>query len=271
MFPPSAILLLPTLYQKNADLSIHLLTKYTYYVKITMGDIMDNNYELEPYTILSVTSYRLKEKETGEYWYPIVSFFDKILFRKVNSRFYRDNDKYNKYMRVISYINPNNPARYPVKAWFMNTEGIYLILKSTVVQQGTPKVTLMKQKYLAAAQSFFGVIPDTPEKFIGYTPNLSNYDVWSILCLTRDPNIKKDTLWKKCNECGFYYPNTKDYFHEDNKHYLANKCRQCAGFNFRCKNKKIQYLYSHDGYDLLYQYYLGENDKILDEFKKWIG
>lgn len=249
-----------------------LLTKINKCDRIMLGDNMDKEeYKLETYTILSVTTYRLLEKETGEYWYPITLFFSKILFRKTTAGVFRDNEMYRKHMRVIEYENPDNSFKNKkMKTWFIDTEGMCLILINTKLKKDTPKKMLVRQKYLAAAQNFFGVTSNNSQEFIGYQPDLSNYDVWSIMCLTRDYNLKKDTLWKRCGKCGFYYPHNKDYFIERNG-YLANNCRQCTGNDFVCKNRKIQFLYNHDGLDLIYQYYLGDKDKIAEEFNKWIG
>ncbi len=232
---------------------------------------MSEKYELEEYKILSVTTYRLLEKDTNEYWYPLSSFFSNVLFRRTSPSVYRDKPEYNKHMRVIEYINPKSNAKdKAVKAWFISTEGMCLILRNLTIAKDTPKKLMVKQKYLAAAQNFFGITSVNSQEFIGYQPDLSEYDVWSIICLTRDFNIKKDTLWKRCRNCGFYYPYNKDYFITRNN-YLANDCRQCTGNDFVCKNKNIQYIYNHDGLDLLYQYYLGNDNRILEEFKKWLS
>jgi len=237
-----------------------------------MGDDMTKKYELETYNILSVTTYRLLEKDTGEYWYPLSSFFSKVLFRRTTPGFYRDKEEFRVHMRVIEYTNPNSSAKdKTTKTWFMNTEGMCLILKNLTLAKDTPKKMMMKQKYLAAAQNYFGVTSNNSQEFIGYQPDLSDYDVWSIMCLTRDYEIRKDTLWKRCNTCGFYYPYNKDYFNMVGKNYLANSCRQCTGRDFVCKNKNLQYIYTHNGLDLIYQYYLGDKDKILEEFNKWLS
>ena len=237
-----------------------------------MGDNMDKNrYKLESYTILSVTTYRLLEKDTKEYWYPLNLFFNKILFRRTTPGVFRDKEEYRKHMRVIEYINPDNPIKNQItKTWFINTEGLCLILMNITTLKDTPKKTMVRQRYLAAAQNFFGITSKNVQEYIGYQPDLSDYDVWSIICLTRDYNISKNTIWKRCNKCGFYYPYNKDYFNKNGK-YLSNKCRQCTGRDFICKNKKMQYIYTHSGIDLIYQYYLNDKDKVYEELNKWLG
>jgi len=229
------------------------------------------SYKVEEYQILSVKTYRLLEEETGEYWYPLSLFLKRILFQQNGATKYRDNPKYNKFMKVISYINPRSLApNMPNKTWCMNTEGIYLLLQNITINKGSNKERMMKEKYLAAAQNFFGgVIPKNEQQYIGYAPDLTNYDVWSIICLTRDTTLDKNTIWKRCSKCGFYYPNTKKYFVMQNN-YLSTKCKQCCGYDFVCENKHLQYIYKNDGLDLIYQLYLN-SDNIIDELKKWIN
>lgn len=235
-----------------------------------MGD--DMTYELEEYKIINITSYRLLEKETNEYWYPLSLFLRTFLFKNSNLINYRDNDKYNKYMKVIEYNNPKTNAKgIPTKAWFMNTEGIYILLQNAKFNNtGSTREKMTKEKYLAATQSFFGVVSNNKQEYIGYMPDLSNYDVWSIMCLTRDTSIDNNTIWKRCSNCGFYYPYNQKYFHKSNG-YLANKCKQCCKLDFICDNKRIQYLYNHNGLDLIYQLYLNDKEKIVEELKKWLS
>lgn len=235
-----------------------------------MGDVMEK-YELEEYYILSVKQIRLKDDE-GEYWYPIRSFFEKVLFRNFNVPSYRDNPIYSKFMKVISYEHPDTAAKgQKTKTWFINQEGMCLILNNVKSISDTPKKYMMREKYLMEARIFFNVrtISDSKE-FLSYTPDLSNYDVWSAICITRDKSINEKTLWKRCHTCGYYYPYTKRYFNKL-KTQLSGSCKQCLGSDFICKNKHIQYLHNHDGLDLLYELYENKDDnKILEELKKWL-
>lgn len=227
-------------------------------------------FTVEKYNILSVEQIRLLD-EDGVYWYPLKNFFKNVLFRELNITNYRDNEEYSKYMKVIEYKPLKTFNDKPLKTWFINNEGMFLILKNTFIIKDTPKKTLMREKYLAAARNFFGVTVTNDEPtFLSYQPDLSNYDVWSILCLTQDKTIKKETIWKKCEKCGFYYPCSKNYFTKYKTQYSSN-CKQCSGNDFKCSNKIIQYIYNHDGLDLLYNYYLGDNDKIIEELNNWIG
>ena len=227
-------------------------------------------YTLETYQILDIQSYRLKDSN-DIYWYPLTLFLKKFLFRTGESKRYRDNPLYEPYMKVITYLNPDSTSSCPTKTWFVNTEGMFLILSNIKIMQGKDSNTIFLKKceYISAAQDFFGVVSNIADIFISYMPDISNYDVWSILCIKYDYNINKKTIWKKCNKCGFYYPNTKDYFISSNK-YLSKECKQCRGKDFVCKNKKMQYLYQHNGFDLLYHFYLNNDKKIIEEFKKWI-
>ena len=79
-----------------------------------MGDVMDK-YSIDYYQILDSELYRLKEKDTGIYWYPLRDFFKKALFRKVNITSYRDNEFYNKYIKRNINRNWRNITRH--KQW----------------------------------------------------------------------------------------------------------------------------------------------------------
>ena len=46
------------------------------------------------------------------------------------------------------------------------------------------------------------------------------------------------------------------------------KCLQCQDKNFSCNNKTIQYIYDHDGLDLLYKLYTHKDDRIIVEALK---
>ncbi len=225
--------------------------------------------EQEIYYICGIKQIRLKD-EDGEYWYPMQYFFKTILFKRLNLSTYRDDERYNIHMRVLEYqpIGVNNETN---KAWFINTEGMYMLLSKQKVKPTTPRTTNRLQKILAAAKNFFGV-PNTDEEnpiYLSYTPDISNYDVWSILCITRDTSIKHDTLWKRCEGCGYYYPLTKNYFIE-NKTGFSAKCKQCSGRDFKCQNKKLQFIYNNGGLNLLFALHEDKDEEILKEIKKWI-
>lgn len=240
-----------------------------------MGDVMDK-YSIDYYQILDSELYRLREKDTGIYWYPLRDFFKKALFRKANITSYRDNEFYNKYMRVISSEHPNQAVKgLQIKTWFINEEGLYLILSNLKPLNDTIRKNQIREKYEAAAKSLLGVTTlnsSTPPKFIGFQPDLSNYDVWSIICLTNDKSITQKTLWKRCEICGFYYPNTIKYFSRLSQKHLNDKCRQCFGTGFRCPNARYQYIYQRNGYDLIYKLYQNNPpEEIVEELKKWLG
>lgn len=224
-----------------------------------------DKYEMEKYSIAGVEDVRLKD-ENGEYWYPLSSFSRKMLDRTKQTAFYRDHPKFGQYMKVISYTHPNSVSKLPEKTWFMNTEGIYLLLQDTTVEakRFSTKV-LLQEKKLAEIKNYFGVsnIKDKP-LFISSGPDISDYDVWSILCIRQDWTLKNSTIWRKCSECGYYYPFTSRYF-------VRGKCKQCAGYDFVCLNKRIQFLRKNMGDELLYQYFLGNKENIAEEFKKWIS
>ena len=133
-----------------------------------MGD--DMSYKLEEYYILNIKSYRLLEIETGEYWYPLSLFLRKFLFRNNNLNTYRDNDKYNQYMRVIEYDNPDSATDTKTKAWFMNTEGLYILLQNTRINNtGSAREKLAKENEQLKL--------DLETSITGRTPQYSYFEV----------------------------------------------------------------------------------------------
>lgn len=222
-------------------------------------------YEMEEYSIASIKDVRLKDKE-GRYWYPLHSFIQKMLGKGTGAAFYRDKPEFKKHMKVIVYIHPNSVTKLPCKTWFMETEGIYKILQNTKIESDKlSSKFIIQERKLAAIKKFFGVnnIKDNP-LFISTEPDISEYDFWSILCIKQDLTIKNSTIWRRCSSCNFYYPFTSRYF-------VRGKCKQCAGYDFVCMNKRIQFIKKNMGEDLLYQYFLGNKESVAEEFKKWIS
>lgn len=227
---------------------------------------MDKDFEIETFKILDQECIRLKDKD-GEYWYPLTSFFKSFFFRRVAVTTYRENPEYYQHMKVFKYRHPKSATQTEERTWCINTEGIYKILRDTSLRwkKNVSKIIMMnRSKYLAACRNFFGVTKtDDNPLFIGFAPDISNYDVWSIYCITYDRDPRKNDIWRKCDKCGFYYPYTKKYFFKD-------MCKQCNGSDFKCDNKRIQRMKDTDGYELLYQLYMMNGDKVINELRAWL-
>ena len=238
-------------------------------------DINGNQYKLDTFKIIDVEGYRLID-EDGEHWYPISNFSSRFLFKKIKTSVLRDNEQYNKYMRVISYIHPDSNSKKNIKTWFINSEGLNLYVKNVVSSKVwsktfSPRERIKRDEYLAAVQNMLNIQqPVDNSRFIGFMPDLESYDVWSYICIHRDPNLTSKTIWRRCTKCHFYYPNTKSYFPISNNK-LSNQCKQCIGLHFTSHNKYLDYIYTHNGIDLIYQYFLDDDDeKLLYEFKQWL-
>ena len=209
--------------------------------------------------------------EEGIKWYPLKSFLTRILckYDKVSS--FRDS-AISRYMKVFEY-NPNKPGAYrKIKMWFINENGVKYLLRHMEIRRVDNKhIYSSREKGFYEACLFFNVKPpnELDPLYINTPPNLKDYDIWSIMCIENDLKLKNTYRWKKCNECGYYYPDRVRYFGE--KKTKNSKCLQCQGKNFKCQNKVIQFIYENDGLDLLYKMSLNNNEDIIRALKIFVN
>lgn len=245
------------------------------------GDIIEYNnikYRKEDYNISDLKCYRLIELDTNEEWYPLTAFIKQMLSESerradyIKSVYLKD-DRTKRFFRVIAVPWSNRTA----KRWFVNREVINIVLSEYKIRPEDIKTLSLnvfkrRQKYEAMLHRYFNVVPkDKTSIFVGFTPDLEKYDLWSILCIRNDYTLRAgENIWQKCSKCGFYYPLTRRYFKQYNEYY-SNTCLQCDGINFKCLNKHIQYIYKENGYELLYQYYEKRDPEALfDIFGAWL-
>lgn len=208
----------------------------------------------------------------GIKWYPLKQFLERILckFDKVST--FRDST-ISKYMQVIEYPVSSLFPDKNMPTWCINILGVkYLLKHMTIMNKGNNRLYKAREKGFAEACCYFNIkIPTKIDPtFIQTTPDLSNYDIWSVLCLEYDYNIKPNTIWKKCPECGYYYPDFDSYYGA--RKIKSTPCLQCQQRDFKCKNKVIQYIYENNGIDLLYKLHENnEDNKIVNELKKFIA
>lgn len=212
-------------------------------------------------------------EEDGVYWFPLTSFFDRILFKKNVTREYRDSSLI-KYMKVFEFKPSYSTST--VKAWCMNEMGIKYILKRISVKN-TRNIDIdeLRRKNLLEACIYFKIkrIDDLESKYINIAPDIKDYDIWSYLCLTHDFDLKQGDTWKLCDECGYYYPDNAHYFVTNAKRKTTDVCIQCSGKDFKCKNEIMNYLYYHDGLNLLFELnkHKRDNEKIINELDMLIN
>lgn len=224
-----------------------------------------NDFTVDTIQIGEKITDRIIDSE-GTHWYPLRHFLLRILRKSDKVSSFRDSNLI-KYMKVFEYTSGKKGATHPIKMWCMNEDGIkYLLRHMRVRNTRSEHLFKARQKGFYEACLYFGV--KTPEElepvFINQTPNLDNYDIWSVLCLSYDNTLTSYQKWRRCLECNYYYPDTERYFGKSTK-----KCLQCQGRSFKCKNKIAQYIYDHNGLDLLYQIHLGDTEKafkLLNEF-----
>lgn len=211
------------------------------------------------------------EDEEGNYWYPLKAFFLRVLCKREEVKEYRDSSL-SRYMKVIKFKPYRSNTE--VKTWCMSEQGIKFILKRLSIGKGkTEGINELRRKNLSEACLYFGIdrTDELQPKYIKMTPNLKDYDIWSVLCIENDISINNNTAWKKCVKCDYYYPSTKKYFATSN-HIVSNICLQCDGRNFKCDNKAIQFLFKNNGRDLLFALHNNESDdKIVEKLHRFIG
>lgn len=192
--------------------------------------------------------------EDGVKWYPLNWFVQKILRKKDKRSLFRDG-KTSKYMKVIEYSSDRVGMTTPKKAWCINEKGIKFLLKNMRINKKGSKMTYKaREKGFFEACLYFNVkkpLERLEPTFIKQIPNLDDYDFWSATCLEYDTYDSPFEPWKFCPECHYYYPFREAYFGA--KPSVREKCLQCQGKNFRCKNKIIQYIHENGGDELLFQ------------------
>lgn len=229
-----------------------------------------SNFSTDIYKIEGTELQRIID-EDGEYWYPIQNFFNKILLRRCNVTLLRDSEAYSKFMKVFKIVPLGSKNGFAFKTWCMNTEGMYIMLQKTYVKPDSPKKMQVRERRLNAARIFFNVKIKNPGMFLTYRPDISNYDIWSIMCINNDVDLSNDDVWKRCELCGYYYPCTHKYFKEFRNNIYSENCLECEGINFKCDNKRIQWIYDHGGLNLLYNIFNEDKDLTYEELLKFIG
>lgn len=212
---------------------------------------------------------RIKDEE-GVYWYPLRSFFQRILFKKEMTREYRDSSLI-RYMKVFEF-QPYK-SRRAVKTWCMSESGMKYILKRITVDKGKNDVIRdIRKKNLSEACLYFGIdrTQELEPKYIETPPKLENYDIWSLTCITHDTDLRPFSRWKKCAECNYYYPDSNKYFIKYRANNYDNKCKMCRGGHFKCDNKVLDFIYRHDGLDLIYALSTYDNEQIVKQLELFI-
>lgn len=221
----------------------------------------------EEYIIISGIKIMRLIDENGIKWYPLNQFFRKILFKNFNVRYYRDDPSVNKHMQVISYMFNGNT---PLKTWFINEYGLKVIISNTTVIQRPDVKSRIRERKLYDACNYFGIKRDYDLKpiIIQSMPDIKDYDIWSKICIESDENATQYNIWKKCEKCDKYYPNTSLYYEKmkagNGESKLKRTCRKCRGKLFIPTNSKKQYELKNGGIELVTALY---NKDYIEAFK----
>ena len=226
----------------------------------------------------TVDQIRIGEKEIdritdeeGVHWYPLKAFIRKILCKSDKNATFRDST-ISRYLKVFEYEPQKRGGYRPIKKWCINENGVKFLLRNMkVVNRGKKELYRSREKGFFEACLYFKVrTPDELDPlYINVPPKLTDYDIWSVVCLENDFRVRSNSRWKKCAECNYYYPDSTRYFGSDKK--KNKKCLQCQGKQFKCANYILQYIYDNGGLDLIYKIYEGKDEDIVRELKNFIN
>lgn len=229
-----------------------------------------NNFTIEEIRIGDKIIDKITDEE-GMNWYPLKTFLFSILCKSDKVSSFRDS-AIARYMQVIEYQTERPGMKRPIKTWCINELGIKYLLRHMKVNRTQNKALYKaREKGFYEACLYFKV--KTPDEldplYINTPPKITDYDIWSVTCLENDFKLKSNDRWKRCSECGYYYPDKTRYFGNDTR--KKAKCLQCQGKDFKCRNKVIQFIYENDGLDLLYKLSLNKNDDTVEALKVFIN
>jgi hypothetical protein len=237
------------------------------YVKIRMVINMKNFTE-EYITIGGIKIVRLID-DNGTKWYPLSQFFRKILFKNFNIQYYRDSSLI-KHMQVIKYQFKEQTNGIALRTWFIDEYGLLVIISNAKVIQNASAKARIRERKLYEACAYFGINRsyDLKPIIIYETPDIKDYDEWAKICIESDENASQYNIWKKCEKCDRYYPNTSLYFEKkvtsNGETKLKRTCRQCREKTFIHTNPKKQRELQIGGIELVMALY---KNKYTDALK----
>lgn len=203
-------------------------------------------------------------------WYPFAFLIQKILCRPEKPSVYRGGDLW-KYVDIMEYPSHDQAPNRLIKTYVISEKGCKELLKTYKVRNThnttETRYNMRRAGYYNACIFFHVRVPEENEPLLmNVTPSLKGYDTWSMICLEADNTISIGTQWRKCKECGYYYPNNENYFKGD-------KCLQCVGKNFACKDTVVQAIYEHPrGLNFLEKILNEKDDAVVGrEFKKFMA
>lgn len=197
----------------------------------------------------------------GTKWYPVTQFFKKVLLKKNEANDFAKKQIARK-MKAFPYKSKFSNVTY---RWYMDEATIKKVLKYIKIDPYSTK-TIERERALFGAQDYFGVERKKENKnmYAMITPTKKDYTEWELLCFQFDTDILANIIWKMCDKCGRYFPNSKYYFSIKRYYYqLENTCLECCGEEFKNKNQDIQTLKECNRMDLIK--YI-QNDNPVDLF-----
>lgn len=156
----------------------------------------------------------------------------------------------------------------------MNENGIKYILKNITIGNGKDEtINELRRKNLTEACLYFGIdrTQELQPEYIYAAPKLKDYDIWSLTCIMNDTDLYPNSKWKRCKKCNYYYPCSTKYFQRFRGGRFNTSCKMCNNSTFTCDNKVLQYIYEHDGLDLIYALRTYDDDKVAKQLRIFIN
>lgn len=204
--------------------------------------------------------------DQGIKWYPLSEFFKKVLKKNESASSFAKTEL-SKNMKQFTF-NASNPLM-PYR-WYINEAALVLILKNIRVD-GYSEKTIEREMALARAKEYFGIkIKTNAKNMYGMIkPQKKDYSEWEMICFEFDTDVMAHIVWKMCDTCGRYFPNSKHYFKTRGYYYqLENTCLECCGQEFESMNRDVQAFKITNRLELIK--YLRKDDPIglYQEMKK---
>lgn len=230
---------------------------------------MIENYE---FTKVTIADHKIKKviDEDGLEWYPLYRFIRIMLHEDIrNAENLSNDEELLPYIKWLPSDYDGRKYRFGEVVKFINVDGIQLLLKKRLKKiKENGELTEGLLNYYKEILQYFNVKQAKllEAQFFDSLPDLKGYSYWAYFCISNDRNIRKDTLWRKCNSCGKFYPYKEKYFGAQTK-IEKTTCLVCQGRDFECDNVYIQFLYENNGRSLLSALRNGDNEIIVEELE----
>lgn len=234
---------------------------------------MIEDYEITSTKIANHKIQKIIDKD-GLEWYPLYRFIRIMLKEsKKNAKTLGNDEKLLPFIKWVPSDYDGRTGRFGEGVKVINVDGIQLLLKKRLKKvKENGELTEGLLNYYKEILQYFNVKQAKllDSKFFDSLPDLNRYSYWAYFCISNDNDIRKNTLWRKCNSCGKFYPYREKYFGAQTK-IEKTTCLVCQGRDFKCDNVYIQFLYENGGNSLLSALRSEDNEDIANELKFFLN